>query len=57
MQDFRSLLNEKPFSGMLSVESVSPLRSSLRLHLSFATSKWMSFLSELNALIEPYCSV
>jgi len=26
-QDFRSLQNEKPVSGLLSVQSVSPLRS------------------------------
>jgi len=36
-QDFRSLQSEKTVSGLLSVQSVSPLRSSLRLHLSFAT--------------------
>jgi len=38
-QDFRSLQREKPISGLLSVQSVSPLRSSLRLHLSFATTR------------------
>jgi len=26
-QEFRNLQNEKPFSGLLSVQSVSPLRS------------------------------
>jgi len=56
-QGFRSLQNEKPVSGLLSVQSVSPLRSSLCLHHSFATPKWMSFLSDLMPLVEPYCSV
>jgi len=35
-QDFKSLQTEKTVSGLLSVQSVSPLRSGLRLHLSFA---------------------
>jgi len=38
-QDFKSLQSEKPVSGLLSVQWVSPLRSSLRLHLSFATPR------------------
>jgi len=38
-QYFRSLQREKPISGLLSVQSVSPLRSSIPLHLSFATSR------------------
>jgi len=36
-QDFRSLQSEKLVSGLLSVQSMCPLRSNLRLHLSFAT--------------------
>jgi len=40
-QDFRirSLHSKKTVSGLLSVLSVCPLRSGLRLHLSFATPK------------------
>jgi len=38
-QDFRSLQSEKTVSGLLSEPSVSPLRSSLSLHLIFATPR------------------
>ena len=39
MQDFRNLQSEKPVSGLLSVQSMSALRSSLHLHLGFATPR------------------
>jgi len=38
-QDFRSQQSEKTVSGLLSMQSVSPLHSGLRLHLSFATPR------------------
>jgi len=39
-RDFRSLQSEKPVSGLLSlVQFMSPFRSNLRMHLSFATPR------------------
>jgi len=38
-QDLSSMQSEKTVSGLLSVHSMNPLRSSLRLHLSFAAPR------------------
>jgi len=54
-QDFRSLQSEKTVSGLLSVEYVSP--QCVRFLVLQHQGKWMSFLSKLMTLIEPYCSV
>ena len=54
-QDFRSLQNENPVSGVLSVQSVSP-QYVCTLVLQHQ-GKWMSFSMELMTLIKPYCSM
>jgi len=54
-QDFWSLQSENPVSGLLSVQSVNPQYICI-LGLQHQ-GKWMSFLSELMTLIEPYRSV
>jgi len=54
-EDFRSQQNVKPDSGLLSVQSVSP--QYVCISVLQHQGKWMSFLSELTTLIQPYCSV
>jgi len=54
-QDFRSLQDENPVSGVLSVQSVSP-QYVCTLVLQHQ-GKWMSFSMELMTLIKPYCSM
>ena len=59
-QDFKSLHSERPASSLPSVQSVSPLRSNILYVCILALQhqgKWISLLSELMTLIEPYCSV
>jgi len=55
-QDFRSLQNEKLVSGLLSVQSVRPRLQYVCILVLQHQGKWMSFLSKLMTLIEPYCS-
>jgi len=56
LKDFKSLQNEKQVWGLSSVQSVSLQYVCILVKLQHQ-GKWMSFLSELMTLIEPYCSV